>query len=136
MENVGVFEDCKELKRVTIPNSVCVIGYDAFGGCTGLTSILIPDSVTTLGDYAFRGCSGLASLSIPESVTTLGYRTFGGCTGITELYIPASVRDLQELCFRRLVCFPIHPLRGGEQTGWMGRWLEKRLQCESVLRRS
>lgn len=42
-------------KNTIIPNSVTIIGSNAFAGCTDLSSIAIPDSVTEIGGYAFKG---------------------------------------------------------------------------------
>jgi len=70
---------------VTIPNSVTLIGSEAFSGCTGLMSVTIPNSVTTIGVGAFYGCTGLTSVTIPNSVTSIGYNTFSGCTSLTSI---------------------------------------------------
>ena len=43
------------------------IGERAFAG-KNITSVDIPDSVTVIGNDAFHGCIGLTSISIPDSV--------------------------------------------------------------------
>ena len=50
------FDDCRNLKSVTIPNSVTIIGNSAFADCTRLTSVNIPNSVTSIGGWAFHYC--------------------------------------------------------------------------------
>ena len=50
------FDDCRNLKSVTIPNSVTIIGNSAFADCTRLTSVNIPNSVTSSGGWAFHYC--------------------------------------------------------------------------------
>lgn len=47
---------------VNIPNSVTIIGYEAFYGRSSLTSITIPDSVTSIGTSAFYRCGNLTSI--------------------------------------------------------------------------
>lgn len=54
----------KSLTSITIPNSVTVIGDQAFSNCESLTSIAIPDSVTVIGEYAFSYCKSLTSINI------------------------------------------------------------------------
>ena len=44
-------------KNTVIPNSVTVIGNNAFKGITGMTSIEIPNSVVSIGDNAFAFAS-------------------------------------------------------------------------------
>ena len=44
------------LKQVTIPNSVAIIGNDAFRCCESLRKITIPSSLTMIGDNPFVGC--------------------------------------------------------------------------------
>jgi hypothetical protein len=77
-----VFDGCRGLISVTIPNSVTTIGDFAFSGCTSLTSVTIPDSVTTIEGYVFNGCSSLKNVIIPNSVTTIGSLAFSGCASL------------------------------------------------------
>ena len=86
-------------KNTIIPNSVIMIGDEAFYNCSGFTGDLtIPNSVTTIGGSAFWNCSGLTgSLTIPNSVTTIGFGAFYGCNGLNEIMIlgttPPSLRS-------------------------------------------
>ena len=90
----GVFEGCKSLTSVTIPDSVTRIGDRTFGSCYALTSITIPDSVTSIGDRAFISCCALASITIPDSVTRIGDSTFWTCESLTSITIPDSVTSI------------------------------------------
>ena len=95
----NAFDNCRELKSVTIPSSVTSLGNNCFYKCSGLTSITIPSSVTSLGDYCFSSCSGLTSITIPSSVTSLGDDCFASCSGLTSVTIPSSVTSLGDNCF-------------------------------------
>ena len=74
----NAFDNCRELKSITIPSSVTSLGMSCFSA-SGLTSITIPSSVTSLGNYCFSSCSGLTSITIPSSVTSLGESCFSWC---------------------------------------------------------
>ena len=67
------------LQSVTIPNSVTIIGDEAFSECYSLESITIPNSVRNIGDYAFSLCESLQSITIPNSVRNIGNHAFYNC---------------------------------------------------------
>ena len=94
----GSFESCKNLKSISLPDSVTKIGYGVFQW-SNLTSIIIPDSVTTIEGAAFRLCSGLANITIPDGVTLIGWRTFHGCSSLTNITIPNSVTYIEAGAF-------------------------------------
>ena len=85
---------------ITIPNSVTLIGDEAFGGCSGLTNIEIPNSVTSIGVRAFYDCSGLTSLTLGSSVTSIGEYAFSGCDGLKEVYCKMETPVETEATFR------------------------------------
>ena len=58
------FEFCRELKNITIPDSVDSIGVLAFAGCTSLKSVTIPDSVTFIDTSAFNACTSLPAIDV------------------------------------------------------------------------
>jgi hypothetical protein len=84
------FQNCTNLRSVTIGNSVTSIGAEAFSRCTGLTEIIIPDSVTTIGMNAFQ-FSGLTSITIPGSVTSIGRLAFNNSQSLESVIIGDSV---------------------------------------------
>lgn len=56
----GAFSNCKNLKWVTLPESVKEIGYQCFKNCTGLEGLLINSKdVITIGDASLDGCTSL-----------------------------------------------------------------------------
>ena len=61
------FEDCENLEKIIIPESVKSVGYCAFLNCRRLKSITIPDSVTSIGSSAFRKCSGFIIYGLENS---------------------------------------------------------------------
>ncbi len=93
------FRDCKNLKSVTIPNSVKTIGKYAFLGCDGLTEVKIPDSVTKIGESAFRMCYDLTSVIIGDGLQEIGSYTFVRCTALTTVVIGSGVKTIKDHAF-------------------------------------
>ena len=81
------FENCYNIKTITITNTATSIGASAFCGCTTITSVTIPNTVTSIGTEAFKGCSKLPSTTIPSTVLTIGTGAF---TGVTHIYYSGS----------------------------------------------
>ena len=84
----GAFYECKDLNKVTIPNSVSKISSFAFDYCEGLTSVVLPDSITLIGGSAFDNCYNLKSITLPKSLKTLAPNCFDSCKSLTEVTIP------------------------------------------------
>ena len=81
-----------------IPNSVKIIGENAFRGC-GLTSVTIPNGVTSIGESAFYNCN-FTSVTIPNSVKSIGDYAFYLCYELTSVTIPNSVKRIGENAFQ------------------------------------
>lgn len=84
---------------VIIPNSVTIIGKEAFMGCTGLKSIIIPDIVTSIEEGAFKQCEGLTNVRIPNSVTNIGDFAFCQCKNINEVILSKSINTINVSTF-------------------------------------
>ena len=94
--STGWFQDLKKLKTVKLPETLEVIGANAFRNCSSLTEIEIPETVRTVGDNAFYGCSALASVNIPNSslMTELGNAVFYGTGALTSITLPDGVTTI------------------------------------------
>lgn len=91
--NFNAFKECVELEEVIIPNGVTTIGNHAFADCSKLKRISIPNSVTDIDDFAFSGCSMLKTLVIPEGVTKLDSFVISG-SGIEEVIVHKNIENV------------------------------------------
>jgi hypothetical protein len=78
----------------TIPDSVTIIGKNAFSNLTKLTSISIPNTVSFISVNAFRDSTSLIDLTIPKSVTFIDYYAFYGCSNLIRLNFLGNAPDL------------------------------------------
>lgn len=113
----GMFQGCRDLQSIELPNSINSIGSEAFDGCSGLTSIAIPKNVTFIGERAFSSCSSLTevhisdlaawfnitfdinnSVFIGESANPLYYahHLYLNGTELTEIEIPAVITKIND----------------------------------------
>ena len=75
--NSGVFEECKQLKTVTIPGSVKTIELSTFSGCSALESLTIGEGIEKIDSLAFVDCDALTSITVPASIQEIGGSAFG-----------------------------------------------------------
>ncbi|MDE5719026.1 MAG: leucine-rich repeat domain-containing protein, partial [Lachnospiraceae bacterium] len=78
---------------VAIPESVKMIGPEAFKGLSSVDGVQIPDSVSVIGEGAFEDCVNLATIHGAEGVKQIRDRAFAGCP-IRTVTIPASVEQI------------------------------------------
>ena len=60
------FENCSNIKSITLPETLKYISHQAFKNCTGLTSITIPKNVIGFYYSAFEDCSGLKEIIVED----------------------------------------------------------------------
>lgn len=93
------FQDCVNLKAITLTRYMNKIEVGTFFGCTNLSSIEIPSTVRTLGDQSFQNSGITDTLVIPDTVTELGNQVFTNCIGLTNVIMPKNVNRLGEAIF-------------------------------------
>lgn len=89
------FEDCTNLKEVTLPKGLGSISGRAFAGCTSLATINFPEGIKAIKDEVFLNCSALAiDLVLPETLMSLGRNVFQNCKSITSIYFPKNLKNM------------------------------------------
>ncbi len=81
------FAGNETLTGVEIPDSVSVISYNSFKDCTALTDIILSDSVKKVGPGAFEGCTALEIAEIGKNVKSWGTGVFTNCDKLSKLII-------------------------------------------------
>ena len=84
----NAFANATTLKSVTLPNTLTVIGKNAFYRCGALTTINL-SNVTEIYENAFSGCSALQVVNL-SNITKIGATAFSGCA-LRELNLPANI---------------------------------------------
>lgn len=97
----GGFYNCKNLKEITLPSSITLIGSDAFNGCVSLEKFVVPESVKRINAGAFKGCTGLKEITIPSTVEYMGEgQVFRGCTSLKTVTWPSSTTNIPAMAFQ------------------------------------
>ena len=108
---IGAFEDCKELREITLPfigasfedDGITWFGYIFGAGGYEANSTYVPESlkkvtitadISFIGEGAFSGLGSLEEISVPHSVTTLYFDAFNGTTAKYELTNTITTRFL------------------------------------------
>lgn len=94
-----VFENCKSLKNVRVPENIKTLPRGMFKGCSSLLSIALPQYLLSIDDYAFDGCSSLADIKLPIYLNSLGYRALADCSKLTSLNLPSSLQNIGSYAF-------------------------------------
>ena len=89
------------METLEIGNGITKIGNRAFQQ-TNITSIAIPDSVTVIGKQAFNRCTSLKEVNISKNskLETIGDGAFYD-TRVLKMYLPGGVKTLGSGAFQR-----------------------------------
>ena len=111
-----VFDDCTQITRVEIPDSVKCIEYKPFYRCESLKSIkataeilrkdIMRNSIEEIeitggeiSSQAFSGLTNLQTVKINDGITEIGYSAFAFCTALTSVSLPDSLTMIATSAF-------------------------------------
>ncbi len=113
------FYNCSMLTEINLPETIKIVGDEAFNACTRIESINLPnvekvsyymlancsslkeftigDAVVEIAERAFLNCTSLEKINsdiagtfiVPSHVRSLGYNMFGGCILLKDLTLPS-----------------------------------------------
>ena len=114
VEVVGesAFENNQKVQFVVIPKSVKRLDAYVFWGCNNLEEVVLGKGLTAVDEYSFAGCTGLKQITIPENIQSIDAQAFAGCINLTDIYIPATVTVIAEDAFLNCDNVTIHADEG------------------------
>ena len=119
-----VFQNCKNLKTISLPKTLTTISVSVFQGCTKLSYIKFPTTLSSMGssafyncdletvdlfntkltripDYCFRENSDLTSFIMPSGVTQIGIGAFLLDKSLVKVRFPSSLKTVGERAFTK-----------------------------------
>ena len=75
-----------DVVTVSLPESVRVIGKDAFRNCQNLRGMFLPEGIQRIEENAFRDCRGLEAICIPGTVNYIGDDAFDNCMSLRFVF--------------------------------------------------
>ena len=116
IKEVDDFFGCENITSVVIPDSVEIIGDNAFQSCKSLASVQLGSNIKEVGHYAFSECP-ITSMVFPNTVTDLRFGIFYKCENLKTVYIGENVKDLDSvLMFNTSIENLTLPFIGGTRT--------------------
>ena len=94
----SAFYNCRNLKKLSIPEGVTDIGPSAFSWCTNLEEVKLPDSLKSIDEAAFSWCFALLRIDIPDGIREVADAVFTR-SGLTEATLPAGIESFGDSSF-------------------------------------
>lgn len=76
-----------EVESIIIPEGVDEIEFYAFSKCKNLKNVTISETVTKMGFGIFFGCTNLEKITLPEHLEEISQCTFDKCPNLKEVHI-------------------------------------------------
>lgn len=99
-ERGRIFEGCKMLKKITIPEGLESLPYMAFSFASSLQTVELPSTLKSINNGTFWDATGLRNINFPDGLTKIGYGAFMGCTSLKEANLPDSVDTIGSSAFK------------------------------------
>ena len=89
---------CCAIEEISFPETLTVIGRNAFYSCYRLKTINLPESLVTIEDGAFCACERASGVNMGKNVKSIGNAAFQG-VDVKQITLPASLESINTQSF-------------------------------------
>lgn len=90
----NAFYNMKTVKELTISGNVKTIGDGAFSFCGGLEKVTLEEGVKEINANAFSSCTSLMSITLPSTLEYIGSSAFAACASLKTLVTPEGITEI------------------------------------------
>ena len=142
-ENLRIVSYQGKALEIKIPSEISgkpvkSIGKKAFLSCKDLRKVSLPESIDELEDWAFANCNALEGIELPSADLILGKGVFQGCKALKDIYTTneyishsqegRQVSALLASTVNMLESPHLFSLKEAGSREWLGQWDSKLLQ--------
>lgn len=122
------FENNDNIEKVTLPDSVNRIEAYAFWGCDNLKTVILGKGLSEVGDFTFTNCKGLEEMKLPANIRTVGIQAFADCVNLANITIPPEVTNIHDTAFNGCKRLVLHCETGSYADKYAQSFYEKQLE--------
>lgn len=89
----GVFFNNTNLETIILPDSLTVIGKNAFSGCKNLSEVVISEKLTEIQENAFLNCKSIKNIDL-YNVKNIGANVFSGCDSLQYIIMSDKIENI------------------------------------------
>ncbi len=89
----GAFSNCRNIKKLELPEQLEEIGDSAFEGC-GEEEIKFNDKLVKIENFAFSDNINITQVNMTNNITDIGFSTFEGCKNLKEVKLSNSFNSI------------------------------------------
>lgn len=101
----GAFRGCTNIKAISLPNSLKILGSsystqeNGLFSHTKISSIVIPPNVEQLGPYTFCGCDQLWKVTLSDKIEVIPDYAFSWCRKLSQINFPMNLKAIKNWAF-------------------------------------
>ncbi len=93
------FENCVNLKEITLSENINFIGNKVFFNCISLEKVNFKANVKEISNSMFYNCISLKKIVIPEGIEKINKCAFYKCANLEEVILPNSLKEIEDGAF-------------------------------------